>query len=304
MPWLLVNITLPFILLAGRYLGGLVEAVPWHRVVRQGQILLLVLTPLGITGAVYLVRRYVNVQGSFSIPEWGVLSSLALLAVLAAYLVRLARPQAGMAMVGLGTASLLLAFGTWAAFRAAYTFDDSSREILVYAQGSTDLKETYHKLEQRIFESPSHTAPVLVDYEMWYPFQWYVRHEEREGALWFSCFKEDGEVGWTPGCHSASEEPNALAFLLNASHAQRDAGALTQYQREGPLRNLLWFPESYRRPGENRQAEGLSEELANDFVFFKEAATSRDAWQGALDYIIFRKLEGDWYSSEYYSYMP
>lgn len=69
MPWLLVNITLPFILLAGRYLGGLVEAVPWHRVVRQGQILLLVLTPLGTTGAVYLVRRYVNVQGSFSMPE-------------------------------------------------------------------------------------------------------------------------------------------------------------------------------------------------------------------------------------------
>jgi hypothetical protein len=79
---------------------------------------------------------------------------------------------------------------------------------------------------------------------------------------------------------------------------------LTQYQREGPLRNLLWSPESYRRPGENRQAEGLSEELANDFVFFKEAATSRDTWQGALDYIIFRKLEWDWYSSEYYSYMP
>jgi hypothetical protein len=101
MPWLLVNITLPFILLAGRYLGVLAEAIPWHRVVRQGQVLLLVLTPLGITGAVYLVRRYVNVQGSFSMLEWGILAGLALLAILSAYLVRLARPQAGMAMVGL-----------------------------------------------------------------------------------------------------------------------------------------------------------------------------------------------------------
>jgi predicted membrane-bound mannosyltransferase len=175
MPWLLVNITLPFILLAGRYLGVLAEAVPWHQVVRQGQVLLLVLIPLGITGAVYLVRRYVNVQGSFSVLEWSILAGLALLAILSAYLVRLAHPRAGMAMVGLGAAALLLAFGTWAAFRAAYTIDDSRREILVYAQGSADLKETYHKLKQRILESPSHTAPALVDYEMWYPFQWYVR---------------------------------------------------------------------------------------------------------------------------------
>jgi hypothetical protein len=243
-------------------------------------------------------------QGSFSMLEWSILTGLALLAILSAYLVRLARPRAGMAMVGLGTAALLLAFGTWAAFRAAYTFDDSRREILVYAQGSADLKETYHKLKQRILESPSHTAPALVDYEMWYPFQWYVRHEEREGALRFSCFKEDNEAEWTPGCRPAPEEPNALAFLLNAPHAHRDAGALTHYQSEGPLRNLLWFPEIYRRPGENRQAEGLIEELDNDFVFFKEAATSRDTWQGVLDYIIFRKLERDWYSSEYYSYMP
>jgi predicted membrane-bound mannosyltransferase len=304
MPWLLVNITLPFILLAGQYLGDLVERVPWRQVVQRGHILLLVLTPLGVIGGVYLAMGYVNTQDPFSGLQWGMLSALALLAILSAYLVRLACPRAGMAMAGLGTAALLLAFSTWAGFRATYTFDDSRREILVYAQGSADLKETYHKLEQRVFESPSHTAPVLVDDEMWYPFQWYVRHEEREGALRFSCFKEDSEVGWTPGCRPASEEPNALAFLLNALHAHRDAGALTQYQREGPLRDLLWFPESYRRPGENRQAEGLSEEIANDFVFFKEAATSRDTWQGALDYIIFRKLEQDWYFSEYYSYMP
>ena len=93
------------------------------------------MTPLGITGAVYLVRRYVNVQGSFSMLEWSILVGLALLAILSAYLIRLARPQAGMAVVGLGTAALLLAFGTWAAFRAAYTFDDSRREILVLCPG-------------------------------------------------------------------------------------------------------------------------------------------------------------------------
>jgi uncharacterized protein (TIGR03663 family) len=300
MPWLLVNITLPFILLAGKCLGDLAERVPWRRAMQRGPILLLVLTPLWVIGGVYLVMSYVDRQHPFSGPQFGVLSALVLLAVLSAYLVRLARPQAGVALVGLGAAALLLAFGAWGAFRAAYTFDDSSREILVYAQGSADLPQTYHKLDQRVFESSNRNGAVRVDYEMWYPFQWYVRHEERAGKLQFSCFKDNGEAG----CRPVSDNPSAPALLLNAQHSNRYAPALTEYQREGPLRNLLWFPESYRRPGENRQAEMPGEELVRDFAFFKEAATSRHTWQDALDYIIFRELERDWYTSEYYSYLP
>lgn len=304
MPWLLVNITLPFILLAGQYLGDLVERVPWRRAALRGPVLLLALTPLGIIGSVYLVLSYVNTQNPFSGLQWGALAALALLAIVAAYLVRLARAGAGVALVGLGAAVLLLAFGTWSAFRAAYTFDDSIPEILVYAQGSADLPQTYHKLEQQVFESPQPSTPVRVDYEMWYPFQWYVRHEEQKGTLQFSCFKDNGEAGWNGSCNPVPDDPDAPALLLNAQHSQRDSSVLTQYEKEGPLQNLLWFPESYRRPGENRQAEGPAEELAKDFAFFKEAATSRGTWQEALDYIIFRELERDWYTSEYYSYMP
>ena len=304
MPWLLVNITLPFILLAGQYLGDLVERIPWRRAIGQGSALLLVLTPAGIVGAAYLVMSYVNMNVSFSIAHWLVFLGLAVLAVSCALLVRLAPPRPGVAMVGLGTAALLLAFGAWAAVRAAYTFDDSNREILVYAQGSADLQETFHDLEQEVFQSSEQNGAVQVDYEMWYPFQWYVRDNEKQGTLAFKCFKDEGEDGWNSSCNPVPESPQAPAVLLNAQHSNRDAEHLTDYQRAGPLKNLLWFPESYRRPGENRQAEDPAEELAKDFAFFKEAATSRSAWHSALDYIIFRKLQQDWYSSEYYSYLP
>ena len=40
-----------------------------------------------------------------------------------------------------------------------------------------------------------------------------------------------------------------------------------------------------------------------DFNYFKEVATSRDSWFDALDYLIFRNLDSDWYKSEYYSYL-
>jgi hypothetical protein len=138
---------------------------------------------------IYLLRSYIDVRGSFSGRDWGILAGMVLAAALSAYLVRLARPPAGMAMVGLGTATLLLGLGAWVAFRAAYTYDDSHPEFLVYAQGSADLKETYRRLEQQVLQAPVHNAPVRLDYEMWYPFQWYVRHEERKGSLQFSCFK-------------------------------------------------------------------------------------------------------------------
>ena len=39
MPWLLVNITLPMIVLAGRFLGEVVERTDWRRVVSHGGLL-------------------------------------------------------------------------------------------------------------------------------------------------------------------------------------------------------------------------------------------------------------------------
>ncbi|MCH6580610.1 MAG: hypothetical protein IH802_09645, partial [Nitrospinae bacterium] len=96
------------------------------------------------------------------------------------------------------------------------------------------------------------------------------------------------------------------------NHGDRDAETLDDYQQDGPLRNLLWFPESYRRPNENRPGEGFvwgfrgipnKEQLSLDFKYFKEVATSRESWFEALDYLIFRNLDREWYKSEYYSYL-
>ena len=304
MPWLLVNITLPFILLAGYYLGELVQRVRWSKVFRLGTVALLVIAPLLVLGGVYLIRTYVNPEGVFSGVHWLLLLSLAGLAIAAAFLVRRAQPPAGAAMVGLGIAALLLAFGTWGAFRAAYTFDDSNREILVYAQGSADLRETYQQLAARVFPAEVSSGSVQVDYELWYPFQWYVRHHQESGQLRFACFKDDSEVGWNATCNPVSSDIEAPALLLASSHGTRDSESLNGFERAGPLRNLLWFPESYRRPREDRKGEGPVEELVKDFAFFKEVATSRDAWSQALDYVIFRDLQRDWYTSEYYSYLP
>ena len=316
MPWLIVNISLPLILLAGKYLGELVERVKWREVLRRGHVALLVLPPLAVASTIYLLYRYTNPASSFSGFDWALLFVTALLAVMVAYLIRLARPLNGTALVTLGLAGLLFGFGTWGALRAAYTFDDSHKEMLVYAQGSKDLRNTYKEIDSQVLRQQAASESVNVDYDLWYPFNWYVRDAQRDGSLKFSCFKTEGEDGWNASCNPVEDQQESRALLVTSAHAG-DAAALSEYRRDGPLRNLLWFYEdAYRRPGENRQAEGNpwglkglpnKEQITKDFSYFKSVATGKESWFDALDYLLFRNLDrvdGDWYNSEYYSYLP
>ena len=306
MPWLLVNITLPFIFLAGKLLGELVEGVPWRRIGAGGWLLLLLplTAPLLLAGALYAAIAYVNPEPTFPLP-WGIaLVGAALLAVATAWLARRAGADAGMALAGLGVAILLLGLTTWAAFRAAYTYDDSNREILVYAQGSADLLETYREFDADLWAAGDQSglaSPAQVDYDLWYPLQWYVRHQQEAGLLRFTCFRDEDGAG---GCRALEGDIEASGLLLAAHHRAAGAGSLPDYRQTGPRRNLLWFPETYRRPGEHRQSEEFPEEFTKDLIFFKDAASDRESWDAALNYLLFRQLDSDWFTSEYYTYRP
>ena len=292
MPWLLVNITLPFILLAGKYLGELAEMVRWREALTRGTVLLLLLTPASLAGGVFLIRAYVQIEDGLSLVHGLPAAGLAAFLMLGAGLVRIARPPSGVAIVGLGTAALLLAFGIWSAFRAAYTFDDSHPEILVYAQGSADVAQAYQNLEQQVFVANENTETAHVDYDLWYPLQWYVRDESAEGALRFSCFKKEGEEGWTPGCSPVSEtsEFKSSALLLTAQHGGDDSKVLESYEKSGPLRNLLWFPESYR---------GLDPGTIGGSI------QERESWRRVVDYFLFRDFpEARLGSVDAFAYFP
>ena len=314
MPWLIVNISLPFILLAGKFLGEVAERIGWKRLINRGQALLLAFPALVAVAVVYLVYSYTSPEIRFSWAHWAMVFSTVLVAGATAYLVRLARPRNGGALATLSLASLLLGFGTFTAVRAAYTYDHSSNELLVYAQGSRDLPETFEEIDTRVLRQQPAGQAVKVDYELWYPFNWYVRDAQKDGTLGFSCFKDQEEDGWNAGCNPVEGEQEYQALLLSAAHGRRDTEALSAYQREGPRRNLLWFYEqAYRRPGEDRPAEGFlwglkglpnKTQITQDFGYFRDVAGNKESWFDALDYLLFRNLSGDWYNSEYYSYLP
>ena len=319
MPWLLVNITLPMIFLSAKFLGELAESVRWKRALRMGAAGSFFLAPVAVLGGLFFLYAYTDSDGSLTAGHWTVLAGSAVALAAAAYLIRLTSPARGGALAALGLAALLLGFGTWSALRAGYTFDDSNREILVYAQGGSDLKETFASLDDRVFsagrqETGDGVTPsseprraVEVDYDIWYPFQWYVRNAETGGLLRFACFKAEGDDGWNDGCNSLEEPPGEDEFkpstlMLTSGHAARNGAELENYEKSEALRSLLWFPETYRRPSEARQEEGKKDEIKKDLGFFKDVAASRNAWRSALGYWIFRDLKQDWFTGDYYTF--
>ena len=317
MPWLLVNVTLPFIFLAGKFLGELADRVTWRNVLFRGRAALPVLAAAAIVVAVYQVYTYVHdasdTAAGPTLDNWVLLGSAALLALASAVVVRFSGPREGMALAGLGIAALLLGFGVLGALRASYTYDDSYKEVLVYAQGSSDLPPTFTELDSRVFDGAEDGDKVMVDYDMWYPFQWYVRNVQEDGLLSFSCFKSEGEDGWNTSCNPASDDTDSEAVLLTAPHIRPNASSLERFESDGPFRDLVWFPESYRRPNEDRPNEGFvlglrafpnRKQLGLDIQYFKEVATSRKSWADGLAYLIHRRLDTEWYTSEFYRYLP
>ncbi len=307
MPWLLVNITVPLALVGGMFLGHVMDGINWGTLTRRAAVTL-ILGPLWLALGVWIAWLAARGGiGSFAI--WLAVLILLPLAVAIAYLIR-GHSQAGRAVV-LGIAVLLLLFGAAGAWRAAYTYDDSNIEILAYAQGSADLERTYSKLQETTLGEGAGDSSVKVDYDMWYPFQWYVRHETEEGILRFDRFcagtksdenDSDDEDDNKKDCRAVGEDGGPRVYLAEHGHAVKEEDA-PGYGKEGPMRNLLWYPETYRRPGEARNDTGLWKQLKADTVFFRNAAANPDKLRAALEYMVTRRQQSEWYFASYYQYV-
>ena len=315
MPWLVVNITTPFILVAAKFLGELADGVNWPGILRRGGEMMVVgllgLVPLIVAAAVYLFLQYIDPARPFGAAHWLLFASILAAALVAAFVYRAAGPGRAAPAVGLGLAALLLAVGVWGAVRAAYTYDDSNVEVMVYAQGSAGLQETYRLLEKEVYPLSANVESVKLDSDMWYPLQWYVRHHTQDGRMAVHCFevvaKEDSGCITLEGSRDDDGNynfGNPAALLVEDTHIGDDDAVREIYRRQGAFIDLVWFPETYRRPGENREEEPMHTQLAKDFSFFGDTITSRDSWVAALDYVLFRRIERDWMTSEYYIYLP
>ena len=180
MPWLTTHLALPFIILSGKFIGDLIAAVAWQRVVRGGAIALLATAPLALV-LIYALTTSIPWEGdpigfwSFILPL--VIAGFAVSAFLYTLLTLGAARVLPLALLSL--ALLMSVFTVRAAFQASYVNGDNPDELIVYSQLAPEVGTVSAEIERlallngkdedlRILADASHAAVG--------PWRWYLRN--------------------------------------------------------------------------------------------------------------------------------
>lgn len=191
MPWLIVHIALPMVLLGGRLAGELFDRIDWRGVWLRREWLYLILLPiffgslLAIAGGIGQLSAAAQ-QGAAS-PTLNQLNAIGSLlsGVLIAggalagliWLAKRSLPAAMLqmgALVGLGILSLMTIRTAW---MYNYVNYDNVAEFGMYAHGGPGLKIALREIEElsrKLTGSPTQIE-VLYDSDATWPWQWYLR---------------------------------------------------------------------------------------------------------------------------------
>lgn len=279
MPWLLVNITLPLIVLAGKFLADLVKGIRWGRLASGGGLYLLPGVPL----MVLLLWRL----AFFDASERGLSDVLALLGlvvplvVLGALGVLLARRMGFRDFAVLATIPLvgvLLVLSVRTGWYVSYRNGDNPVEMLVYTQTSPDIVGVLRSMEKQAAASGDPTqVPITIDGSSGFtwPWAWYLRDYSRVG---YASYDQ------TP----LQESPDSSVVLVHSRNQEEADPILADAYSGGTrIKHRWWFPEVYR---------GLTTGKFLGFI------VDRTAWRRAMDYFLYRKLDTPLGSEDAYVY--
>ena len=267
MPWLLVNVTLPLIVLSGKFLADVVRGIEWRRLVAGGGLLLLPGVPL------LLVLLW---QLAFFDSDTGEAANLLFLLGLAAaalamiafgvYLARGTGSRNFAAFALVPVALILLALSVRTGWIASYRNGDVPVEMIVYTQTSPDIVGLVSQIEQLADATGRNDGvPVSVDQTSGFtwPWAWYFRDYARVDFPTYAGLPPEGA-------------PDSAVVLVHLRNQDEVDEALREGFTEGVrFKHRWWFPEhKYKRLTLRK---------------FLGAFLDRDAWRRSMDYFLYRK---------------
>ena len=274
MPWLMVNIIVPFIICASVAISGIVCNIRW-KYVSLNFFLSYISIPLCLGLLLWILwlndkpREHVGF-----IPYW--LFALIFIPV-SLYTVRTFYKNIRYVNNSiLGIVVVLFIISTAGMLRSSYVYDDRYKEMLVYAQGAYDLKVDYYKY---IYNN----SKAYIDTELRYPMQWYSRN--------------NNDVEYVRFCEKCTynDLENTNVYLV---HRQNVFNANNAIDTNIIRRNLLWYPEGYRRVAIND-----NNKFIKDIKFLIMSLIVEEHRSNVLKYFIFRNQDKDWFRSEYSVYL-
>lgn len=276
MPWLLVNIALPIIVLAGKFLGDVASKFDW-RSLASGEGLALRLGVV-VGAPILALAAYrlalLGTGGDSVAPMLGIALAVAVAALIGGG-VWAARRMGSARLWGYAAipmVALLLVLTARAGVMAAYRNGDVPVEMLVYTQTSPDIPRLLAEIERPAAGSADGLQMRIDDTSGFtWPWAWYLRHSDRYRAN-FSPYDEN-------------ETPTSPVMLIHSNNRDSaDEMLAGQYTEAERVRHRWWFPEhTYRSVTPFRFIAGLFD---------------REAWRSVADYWLFREGVRDLIGSE------
>ena len=182
MPWLVVHLAQPFIILAARFVGDVLEGADWQSIVRRGGVVLSLLLVLVLFVVITLVAvvpfRGMSIWDLRDTAQWLIALGVGIGLVLIA--VRYAR-QVGWRSslkVAFATAFILLSlFTVRFSYMASFINYDTAKELLVYAHGGPDVKRVMNEIAEISRRTLGDDTSIKIAYssDATWPFEWYLR---------------------------------------------------------------------------------------------------------------------------------
>ena len=268
MPWLLVNVTLPIIVLAGKFLGDLVSAIEWRKLPTIESLCVLVGVPALMVAVYALALSGTGGDGNGLII--GILSAIAVAALVGVGVYAARRfGTAEIAKIAAIPAVLVLFILTARASAiAAYDHGDVPVEMLVYTQTSPDIRLLAKEISHADgYEGVDRGISISVDDTSGFtwPWAWYLRDTDQYHASYRGLGGED----------APSDSLTSEVVLVHSNNNDTVAPSLQGLYTDGQrIRHRWWFPEhTYRELTLGRLASGL---------------VDREAWRSVMDYWLFR----------------
>ena len=272
MPWLGLNMIIPIILLAGWYVGQLLEKVDFQSFKERGGWVAVLLVPLFLTVLITLISTQ-PFQGTAidqlsDTTQWLVALLATLGVAVALYLtgrrLGLARSMQALLLVTLIVLSALTIRFAW---MATFRYGDVPVELMVYAQGSPDIRAAMDEIIQLSERTEGGLQlKVAYDDESSWPFVWYLRN-----------FKNAQFYAKKPG--APFDAPVVLVGDGNEPGIKPFLGA-KYFRREY---KLIWWPtESYKSLTLRQVIDGIGDVEVRrnlwNILFYRKYSYDLDNW--------------------------